>query len=1409
MVVLADLYREVSDPPRRCTVRSALFCLFLLFCPSLNATEVEVHFRFFYEVQPPDVAVGLLGSMTSWGAPPDGYYVVFEDDDGDNVWQGSMVLEEGRYFYKFVSLSSTEPDVSSSYPDVTGWYPDPLNPLTDGSAYNNSVLNVADPMIYYLLPMDGSEVENQRPLLSANIAAGVEIGIDVASLSMTFDGTDVTALAIFDSLTGQLAYQPTSNLSLGTHTLQIAARNMTGDAVSDTSVFTIIQGPPRMDVRFLLDTLSPNFDLLMGVERVQIAGDFNGWNPATARLSDDDGDGIWDGTVRFPIGDRFEYRFTVMDTISNSTIWIPDPDNPSLELRDPGDWYVSLGRANPDGTPRVVDLAVLQGRIFPPGETGIVAEFMALPGDWGTPLIPDSLTATYDGSPLATFTQVSGDTIFATVELPPIDEGLHRLAITAVDDIGRRETAAFSFGAYREGSGFHVIDAIDDDKGPGRYRYPDDVEEQSADILAFHVGTSTRLDPTMIQIVIELEHVDPHTAVGLLIASTLEGMPTPFPGSLELLGPSWVRQGAFIWLVPPSSPFYDDSLHNRLILDWDPLRVGPPVAVNPDPEETGSFSVTVPLDELEMHLGSYSGAWHYTLFSVIHTGGEFELEPTHGGWTDREDPDVYDLAFFPDRASQERILGSWIGNGMPGGPRTVKLVIPGRGILSLPPDSIAGLPEPGPEVLFYSAGARRIRRDFTVTGFVADATVTSGIFHHGHSIWPVDIVDGSFSVPLQLFDGPNFMGLSVVDDEGNAATHWARYDCHPDKTPKARIQVEAGPDAVQLDGSGSFHPEGLPLISFMWTEEPGNPEAIDLSGSASIQASFPLPETYGEYAVRLAVGDGDLVGNAVVTILVDSTGAQHMAIENHPAWAGDNILYEIYPVSYSGDRDLDAITDDIDRIIGLGVRSIWLTPIFEGPEAHGYAITDYFRVNPSLGGGTALTRLIEAAHDAGIKLILDLVINHTSLQHPFMKDAVRYGENSIYRDYYLWNPDGSYQSYWADLPNLNYANPEVWRHFLAASMYWIEQYDIDGYRCDVAWGIQERNPEFWIAWRDSLKQVKDNLLLLAEASTDDGSLFQRRFDAAYDWGFRNHIRELLSGNEPPLSLHQHLVGFQGTGSGPLALRFIENHDETRFVGEFGDARTRLAAALLYTVPGLPLLYAGQEVGEMTSRYYIDWSDPLNLQPFYRSLGIIRNAFACLRNGSYFWVPNSNTSTIYSFSREKGEQRIVVAANCSDATQSIILGLPVERWGFEDGQQWIISDVLGGWHASFTTEELNSLSLDLSPYQIVIAVVADSLTVQSPPDISVEPTELALSPPSPNPARGPVRFAFSLPVGDAVAIDLYDLLGRRRARILEPTPYNAGQHEVIWNQGEVQPGIYLVVFRAARMQKTERLVLLSR
>jgi cyclomaltodextrinase / maltogenic alpha-amylase / neopullulanase len=249
-------------------------------------------------------------------------------------------------------------------------------------------------------------------------------------------------------------------------------------------------------------------------------------------------------------------------------------------------------------------------------------------------------------------------------------------------------------------------------------------------------------------------------------------------------------------------------------------------------------------------------------------------------------------------------------------------------------------------------------------------------------------------------------------------------------------------------------------------------------------------------------------------------------------------------------------------------------------------VTDYFSVREELGGAEALRALVEAAHARNLRVLLDLPLNHTSIEHPYFQQAARLGRRSHYYGFYDRDGAGEPTHYfdWTHLPNLDYGNAEVQQWVLAFSTYWLAQLDVDGYRVDAAWGVKQRNPDFYPRWRTELKRAKPDVLLLAEASARDPYYLGHGYDAAYDWTTElgHHAWEKVF--ESPHGIAARLRdAIEETRAGAArperTLRFLNNNDTgDRFITRHGEPLTQVATAALLTLPGIPCLYAFDEVG---------------------------------------------------------------------------------------------------------------------------------------------------------------------------------------------------------------------------------------
>ncbi len=357
------------------------------------------------------------------------------------------------------------------------------------------------------------------------------------------------------------------------------------------------------------------------------------------------------------------------------------------------------------------------------------------------------------------------------------------------------------------------------------------------------------------------------------------------------------------------------------------------------------------------------------------------------------------------------------------------------------------------------------------------------------------------------------------------------------------------------------------------------------------------------------------------------TDAPVRATDPHapPAWADSPTIYEVYVRSFAGDT-LPTTFAEIERRVpyveSLGVDALWLTPVLASPTDHGYHVTDYDETATDLGSRQAFESLVDACHDAEIRVVFDLVINHTSRDHPaFQMHAAGV---PAYRDHYR-RTDGAfdvtdtgwaildsddmpeYYFDWGRIPNLNFDSPTVRRWLLDVVDQWAAV--VDGFRADVAWGISHG------FWKEVADRVPDDLLLLDETLPHDPFYGEGEFHLHYDTSLYEVLHDIGAGDAPADAVSDALdraewLGFDDPGA---QMRYVENHDEPRYRTEHGDEAARAAAAVTFTLPGSPMVYAGQERGNETTRGPFRWHDgDTALTEFHRELSRVREAEPLLR-----------------------------------------------------------------------------------------------------------------------------------------------------------------------------------------------------
>jgi glycosidase len=372
-----------------------------------------------------------------------------------------------------------------------------------------------------------------------------------------------------------------------------------------------------------------------------------------------------------------------------------------------------------------------------------------------------------------------------------------------------------------------------------------------------------------------------------------------------------------------------------------------------------------------------------------------------------------------------------------------------------------------------------------------------------------------------------------------------------------------------------------------------------------------------------------------------------------PAWVRAGVIYEIYPRQFSEAGDFAGVTAQLDRLRELGVNILWLMPVHpigrekkKGPVGSPYAVRDYYAVNPDYGTPADLKRLVAEAHRRGMKVIIDVVANHTAWDSVMMKTP----------EFYVRDASGkiAYPHDWSDVAELNYDSPGLRRYMTDVLKFWLREYDVDGFRCDVA---AEVPTDFWEQARAEADRVKSDVVWLAES--DKPELLVRAFDLDYSWPLHGTLNEVLTGRKPAAEFRRTWEADEAKyPRGALRMRFSDNHDERRAVARFGEGGALAASALMFTLDGVPMLYNGMEVGDTTEsgdpalfyRLPVFW--PVEKRRpefprFYRQMIALRKGHTALTGGRVEWLRNSDESRVVTFARRDESEDVVVAINFSN------------------------------------------------------------------------------------------------------------------------------------------------------------------
>jgi cyclomaltodextrinase / maltogenic alpha-amylase / neopullulanase len=334
-----------------------------------------------------------------------------------------------------------------------------------------------------------------------------------------------------------------------------------------------------------------------------------------------------------------------------------------------------------------------------------------------------------------------------------------------------------------------------------------------------------------------------------------------------------------------------------------------------------------------------------------------------------------------------------------------------------------------------------------------------------------------------------------------------------------------------------------------------------------------------------------------------------------PEWVKDTVWYQIFPERFANGNeklnppktlpwgsqdptptsffggDFEGIIQHVDYLVELGVTGIYFTPIFKAPSNHKYDTIDYFEIDPQFGDKETFKRLVETCHKHGIKVMLDAVFNHSGYYFEPFQDVLKNGEKSKYKDWFhirefplQSEPRPNYDTFAfvPTMPKLNTENPEVKKYLLDVATYWIREFDIDGWRLDVA---NEVDHQFWREFRQAVKSIKPDLYILGEIWHDSMPWLRGdQFDAVMNYPFTNGALRFFAKNEVKASEFANIITnvlhSYPNNVNEVAFNLLGSHDTPRILTICNNDKDKVKLLFLFQLSftGTPCIYYGDEIG---------------------------------------------------------------------------------------------------------------------------------------------------------------------------------------------------------------------------------------
>ncbi|RMH93074.1 MAG: T9SS C-terminal target domain-containing protein, partial [Calditrichaeota bacterium] len=772
-----------------------------------------------------------------------------------------------------------------------------------------------------------------------------------------------------------------------------------------------------------------------------------------------------------------------------------------------------------------------------------------------------------------------------------------------------------------------------------------------------------------------------------------------------------------------------------------------------------------------------------------------------------------------------------------------------------------------------------------------DSTVTTAQLVRWDSTWTVQVENGLVDTTLHLLEGDNYFRLQGVVGGQLQVSDSVNFHRIVEHAPFAQIDIIPGNGMITLSAASSSDPDGQSL-TYLWDEDPLNPEPLGIAGQTAVTLNVTQPAIPGEYFVELLVQDSDGERDSTRAFFVvrsDTPAVEVAGYADNPSWVKNARIYTLFFKAFTPQGTIQAAIPHLQYIRDMGFNVIWVLPVtdVEGDPDNsvniGYNIIDFFNVDPAYGTNEDFRQFVQAAHQLGLKVILDITPNHTGREHPFAREAKQFREFSPYWNYYqtmfiphndnglgqCTTPQGIYYycGFSDALLNYNWMDLDAREYMIEVYEYWVREFGIDGFRFDVYWGPHRRYGEQYmgIPVRQAVKHYKPDVLLLGE---DDGTGVGTEFiyadaggglDASYDFKlYFNAIRDFNFTSGAVNNLHNELYngGFY-PGENSYFMRFMESQDQDRIAYVYDSfVKTMPMATVIFTAPGTPMMYNGQEVGfgrgmgapgepdlNTRRRGVIDWNFAGKdlLRPHYHRLAHIRAQFPAFHqhkqdtNGdgqvndqdeSDFDRIATGDGRVYAFLRPYSDENGLTVVNFAANSRTVTLDLTSANLkftgGFDPNATYWVNNLYSDTSYQVLGSDLASFSVTLEGYGSAVYVIAtEQKQVVLPPvpiitgvaqdEHRLLPGRFALRPNYPNPFNPETTIEVVVPHRARVRLEVYNILGQR-VRTLAEGVFPAGIHRLRWDgrneAGQpVASGIYIVHLTAGKVSQSRRMVLL--